>query len=561
MSVQEGVRRGLYFEKQEYRDKPLPEWLVARLRLPAPQLPEAPEVIPAYWQAWEMAFDHFRRPRLGSRLVSNFLDPMADGRLRMWDACTMASFCDLAHDLLPGIRALDNFYVCQHENGEICREIDFLGSDVEAWVNREGRPLFSRQTGREAELGGGQWRGGAAAEQGGEAGGGGGTGAEALAGQGGEPGGAVPDLTLDGLCHPLLAWAELESYRQSGDAGRVAAVWPALVRFYEVLVAQRRHDNGLFVADWSWMDNSPRNVKLGCGVDASCEMVLFARCLAEMAPVAARQAEAEGRFPEGLAARRRGDALVVEAEACTAVIRERLWDPQRGFFYDLLVDGRRSEVATAAGFWALAAGVATAEQAQALCGWLRDPATFGRACGVPSLSAAAAGYDARGGYFRGAVWPPLMLMVARGLARYGHDGLAREVAMRHVRAAAAVVAETGTFWESYAPDAAAPGKPARPDCIGWGGVGPITLLLEFGIGLRANAPLDELQWTVNTLGACGCDRYWFRGTRVKVAAEARGAFDEPLRIRIEAERPIRLVVRTGGRRAEWRVTGRQAYVM
>lgn len=528
MSVQEGVRRGLYFEKQDYRDKPLPEWLIARLRLPAPQLPEAPEVIPAYWQAWEMAFEHFRRPRLGSRLVSNFLDPMADGRLRMWDACTMASFCDLAHDLLPGIRALDNFYVCQHENGEICREVDFLGMDVEAWINREGRPLFSRQTGRAAELGGVGDR-------------------------------VVPDLTLDGLAHPLLAWAELESYRQSGDAARVAAVWTPLLRFYEALVAQRRHDNGLYVADWAWMDNSPRNVKLGCGVDASCEMVLFARCLAEMAPVAARQAEAAGRFPEGLAARRRGDALVAEAEAAAAVIREQMWDPERGFFFDLLVDGRRCQVATAAGFWALVSGVATAEQAQALCGWLRDPATFGRAGGVPSLSAASPGYDARGGYFRGAVWPPLMLMVARGLARYGHDGLAREVAMRHVRAAAAVAAETGTFWENYAPDASAPGKPARPDFVGWGGVGPITLLLEFGVGLRANAPLDELQWTVNTLDACGCDRYWFRGTRVKVASEARASFDAPLHLRIEAERPIRLVVRTGGRRAEWRVTGRQEY--
>lgn len=530
MSVQEGVRRGLYFEKQQYRDKALPEWLTARLRLPAPKLPDSPTVIDAYWKAWEAAFEHFRRPVLGSRLVSNFLDPMADGHLRMWDAWAMASFCDLAHDLVPGIRAFDNFYAAQHEDGEICREIDLQGADGQAWVNFEGRPLFSRQTGRAADLG--------------------------------RPAPETPpDLTLDGLCHPLAAWAEAESYRQTGDAERVAAAWPALVRFYDALRTHLRHGSGLYVTDWASMDNSPRNVRLSCGVDAACEMVLFARSLAELGPVAARVAEAEGRFPQGLAARRRATAAAQEADALAAVIRERMWDEATGSFYDLRQDGTRSDVPTAAAFWALAAAVATPGQADRLCALLEDPESFGRPCGVPSLSAAAPGYDGRGGYFRGAVWPPLMLMTARGLARYGRHALARRIAMRHVEAAALVAAETGTFFENYAPDAAAPGRPARAGCVGWGAVGPITLLLEFGIGLRANAALDELQWTVETLEECGCDRYFFRGTRVKIEAPGRSSFDEPLHVFVEAERPIRLVVQTGGRRAEFKVTGRQAYTV
>lgn len=528
--MQEAPERGIHFEKREYRDTPLPEWLVERLRLPAPALDGAPEVIEAYWKAWEAAFAHFHRPRLGSRLVSNFLDPMADGVLRLWDACVMASFCDLAHDIVPGIRALDNFYACQHADGEICREIDLQGQDVQTWVNVEGRPLFSRQTGRAADLG--------------------------------RPAPVPPpDLTLDGMAHPLAAWAEAESYRQTGDAERVAMVWPALVHLHDALRTHLRHENGLYVTDWSWMDNSPRNIRLACGVDAACEMVLFARSVAELGPVAARMAEAAGRFPQGLAARRRATAAAAEAEALAAVIRERLWDGGRGFFFDLRQDGTLSEVPTAAAFWTLAAGVASPEQTDRLCALLEDPAAFGRPAGVPSLSAAAAGYDPRGGYFRGAVWPPLMLMVARGLARCGRPALARRVAMRHVEAAAQVARETGTFFDNYAPDEAAPGRPARAGFVGWGGVGPITLLLEFGIGLRGNAPLEEVRWNVETLQECGCDRYLVGPTRVKVHAEARRDFAEPLRVSVEAERPIRLVVETAGRRGEFRVTGRQAYTV
>lgn len=523
MSVQEGVRRGPYFEKREYRDKPLPEWLAVRLQLPAPQLPEAPAAIDAYWRAWELAFAHFRRPRLGSALVSNFLDPMAGGRLQLWDACAMASCCDLAHDLVPGIRALDNFYAAQHADGEICRELESDGQDVETWLNREGRPLFSRQTGRGPELG-----------------------REA----------PVPDLTLDGVGHPALAWAERESYHQTGDAERVAAIWPALARYRAALARHLRHRDGLYVADWSLMDNSPRNPRLLFAVDGNCEQVLLLHCLAELGPVAARGYEGEGRFPEGLEARRLAREAAAEAEALSALIRARMWDAERRFFFDILADGSRSREATIAGFWALLAGVATPEQAEGLCGWLRDEATFGRACGVPALAATSPAYDPRGGFFRGGVWPALQLMVARGLSRYGYTALAREVALRHVLAAAAVCADTGTFFDNYAPDAPAPGRPARADCVGAGGVGPITLLLEFGVGLRANAPLDQLRWSVETVEPCGCDRYFFRGTRVKLLCDGRRSLADPLRVRVEAGRPLRLAVATGGRELEREVRGR-----
>jgi len=57
----------------------------------------------------------------------------------------MTMFCNVAHPLVPGIASLDNFYAKQHETGRSCREINrATGMDNGPWVNREGRPLFSR---------------------------------------------------------------------------------------------------------------------------------------------------------------------------------------------------------------------------------------------------------------------------------------------------------------------------------------------------------------------------------------------------------------------------------
>ena len=518
-------RRGGYFAKREYRDKPLPEWAPARLVLPRPVYPDDPRAVEAYWAAWQMVFAGFRRPPLGSGLVSNYLDPCADGRLRMWDLVCAARFLDLAHDLVPGIRALDNFYAAQHPDGEICRELEEDGRDHEPWVNREGWPLFSRRSGRAAELGDRQ--------------------------------APVPALTLDGQSHPLAAWAERESYRQTGDAARLGQVWPALVRHYRALCQHVRHAGGLYAADWSYMDNSPRNGHLALGVDASAEMVLIARCLAEIAPTVAREADAEGRRTDGLAVRRTAAGLVGEADALSAAIRERMWDEATGFFYDTRPDGRPASVATAAAFWTLTAGVASPEQAVRLAEWLRDPAAFARVHRVPSLAASAAGYDPRGGYFRGAVWPPLVLAVVDGLRRYGIENLAHEIALNHLRNTAQVWADTGTFWENYAADAVAPGRPARRDFVGASALGPIALLLEWGVGLRANAPMRELTWTVRTVGAVGCERYLFAGTRVDVLAAARPSLDAPLHVTVVADRPIQMVVRTAGRQVARRVVGQQ----
>jgi hypothetical protein len=119
---------------------------------------------------------------------------------------------------VPGISTLDNFYAKQHEDGEICREImRGTGVDYAPWVDREQNPLFSR------------WGWPGYQEE---------TSAERdvpVSYQGKPLPQPPPELTLDALDHPLLAWAELESERVTGNRDRLELVWEPLVHYYRAL--------------------------------------------------------------------------------------------------------------------------------------------------------------------------------------------------------------------------------------------------------------------------------------------------------------------------------------
>ena len=47
---------------------------------------------------------------------------------------------------------------------------------------------------------------------------------------------------------------------------------------------------------------------------------------------------------------------------------------------------------------------------------------------------------------------------------------ARTIALNHVDNVLQVFQKTGTVWENYAPESAAPGEPAKPDFVGWTGL-------------------------------------------------------------------------------------------
>jgi len=497
--------QGMYFAKKQYVPQSLPKFDETKGKLPSPIYDENPLYVQMYWKTWELAFRNFHEPKPGSGFVSQFIDAAFNDNIFLWDTCFLTMFCNYGHSLVPGICSLDNFYAKQYEDGEICREINrTTGRDYVEWVNREQKDLFSRwgrfsvtYTGREIPK-------------------------------------PPPHLTLDALNHPIFAWAELESVRVTGDRSRLKLVYEPLVRYYRALQKYIRQGNGLYMTDWASMDNSPRNTyiaKGGTAVDTSSQMVLFADQLAEIADLLDRTDEAT--------------TLRKEAADLKRLINEKMWDSKRKFYFDLTVDGKQPSAKTIAAFWTHLAGVASPEQADALAAELCNPRSFGRRQRVPTTPADQAGYDSAGGYWRGAVWAPTNTMVIRGLERYGKRDLASEIALEHLRRVAEVFQETGTVWENYAPDVAKAGKPAKGDFVGWTGIVPIMYFLEYGIGLRADAPNNTLTWHLTATKRCGCERFRFNGHTATLVAQPQTDRVGPFEVTVESDGAFRLRVERG----------------
>ena len=523
---------GQYFEKKQYTPAPLPAFSALREQLPSPIYDANPLWVQVYWKAWELASKNFYEPPPASGFVSSFIDAAFNQNVFLWDSCFMTMFCNYGYPLVPGISTLDNLYAKQHADGEICREIvRKTGVDFGPWTNPKGKPLFSR------------WGWPSYQQQ------------EAVArnapvhyvGRSRPP--QPPKLTLDGLDHPIFAWAELESYRVTGNRGRLEMVWEPLIHFYRALQEYLRQGNGLYMTDWASMDNSPRNHYLnggGTGIDISSEMVLFARQLAEIAAILGKQET--------------GEQYIHEADALSEIINRQMWDPNQRFYFDLTVKGERAPVKTVAAYWTLIAKVASPEQAAALLSELDNHATFGRMNAVPTLAADGPGYDPAGGYWRGSVWVPTETMVVRGLESYGYRDRARQLALSHLNLVAQVFQNTGTIWENYAPDSIAPGKPAKKDFVGWSGVAPIVYLLEYGIGLKPDSTHNLLIWDLQSDARTGCERYRFNGHVASLVAEPAPGENQKFAISVESDGPFTLQVSYRGKQRSFAVEkGRQKF--
>lgn len=518
------LERGMYFDKKTYADSVLKDFEALRDKLPQPVLPGKADWTACYDYAVRVLFSNRHVPIPQSGFVSNFVDAAFNEDIFLWDTCFMTLFCNLFHPYIPGIRSLDNFYCKQFEDGEIPRElVRETGKDFLLWVNTTDMPLYSYfhshyghrrlkemdslpyeslykpQMGRTIEKN--------------------------------------PYLTLDNLNHPILAFAEWESYCHTGDIGRLERVLEPLYRYYSAMKYHLRHISGLYVTDWASMDNSPRNQRMGLALDTSSEMALFAQNLLDIMrvlKVKIGREEDEERVRE-----LRDDLRDLEAR-----INSGMWDEESGFYHDLTFDGEPVKVKTIAAFWTLVAGVAKRERAERLCGWLRDTRTFNRLHRVPVLAADEPGYDPEGGYWKGSVWAPTNAMVVLGLEKCGETGLAKEIALNHVDMVAKVFRLTGTIWENYPADAISSGNADHQDFVGWSGIGPILFLLRYGIGLHPDGETDRLVWTLDEemlrSGTVGCRKYWFRGKTADLTADLH---EDKLSIKVSSRKDFDLEVR------------------
>ena len=487
----DSIRQTRYMAHNEFRtsnyiSETLPDFDQTRNRLPQPIYDEDPGYIQMYWDTWRMAFGRFRQPAPGSPFISNYIDEAFNEALFLWDTAFMTMFCNYGFRYVPGIQSLDNFYFSQMDDGEIVREID----------ENTGLPRVQY----------------------------------------------APPGSPGSLNHPILAWAELESFRITGDTARLRKVFYPLAAYFYAYNKIKDPISGLYYGSWASMDNSPRLDGMLCSIDTSSEMAMFARQLARIAGIIGLKDERKH--------------FTKEADRLARLINEQLWNPETGFYYDLNLDHKIHNVKTIAGYWPLLAGIATNKQAEHLVAALQDTAQFKRTHMVPTVPADEPTFEPRGCYWRGGVWTPTDIMVIEGLEQYGYKTLADEIALNHLENVYRVYQKTGTVWEFYQPDYVEVGfqhnHQTRPDFTGWTACAPIKLFIEHKIGLHVDAPRNLIQWHISSDKQLGVEQLTFGNNIVNIVAEASTS-DHTRSISVDCTHPFTLEVTYLGKTVRRRI--------
>ncbi len=456
----------------------------ARQVLPEPYWEGHDAEIEMYWHAWRIAVGNIRQPQEGSGFVAPYLDIAYNGNIFMWDMSFMMMFARYGYRFFPFQSSLDNFYARQHPDGFICREIRADGSDC-----------FERY----------------------------------------DPTSTGPDL---------LPWVELAYYRQFGDLDRLHRVFPVLCAYAKWWRLNRTWPDGSY---WSsgWgtgMDNMPRvkeeyNPIYSHGhmswLDTNLQQYLVDASLLQIGFYIERWQEIE--------------ELEDEMKFLKGYLNERMWDDRRGFLCDRYADGTLCSTLGIGAYWALQTDVLDSVRLARLVSHLRDTAEFNRPHRVPSLAADHPKYNPNGRYWQGGVWPGTNYMLIDGLQRQGYGALAHEIAENHYRAVFEVWKRTGTFWEYYAPERLEPGFMARKDFVGWTGLPPIAVFIEYILGIRSDYSERSIEWDLTKTEAHGISRYPFgpEGVVSLRVGRRKSVTERPV-IRVECEEPFDLTVRWGG---------------
>jgi hypothetical protein len=486
---------GKYFSKKEYIDTDLPKFNSVRDQIPAPVLTENPGWVDLYWKTWEIGFAHIKKPPEGSPFVSNYWDEAFSPAIFQWDAIFCILFGRYIHHIIPAIGSLDNFYSRQRVDGFISREN----------MEKNGREGFFRSQD-------------------------------------------------DAIGAPLFAWAEIEWYRITADKNRYKMVLPVLEKYAAWLEKNRIKKNTKHGLYWnsvlgSGMDESPRQ---GSGwIDMSCQVQMLYQDLASMCRVLNKKKKAK-KFEK-------------KVRFISHAINKWMWDAKEQIYLDIDNNGKPFRHKTIACFWPLLAGTSNRERSAALVGHLYNPDEFWRNHPFPALSADHELYAPDGGYWRGGSWPPTNYMVIKGLEKQGYHDLAREASRRILAGMYQVYMDTKTIWEFYAPDFYLPGKKktpgrikagrkpkdliAKPDFVGWSGLGPVALLIENIIGIECNAPENLIIWRLNRMDRHGITKLRMAANSIDLICNERNFQADPAIITVKSQKPFTLkVIHPGGTR-------------
>lgn len=339
------------------------------------------------------------------------------------------------------------------------------------------------------------------------------------------------DTLVNTISPPLYPWVEYEYYKISSDDSRFKLIIPVLEKYGDWLDKNRikpETKHGLY---WqtglgSGMDNTPRS---GSGwICMSSQMAMFYLYLGKICEYEQSKAKAKKFYSRS-------------SEIATK-INEWLWNEEDGLYYDVDDHGNQIKTKTAASFWPMLAEICSKEQARRMIENLKDPKTFWRQFPFPTLSADHPDYNPKGHYWVGGVWAPTNYMIIKGLQKYGLHEFAAEASEKYLSGMYEVFKKTGTVWENYAPESFNPGDIAKCDFVGWTGLGPISLLIEYVIGIQLDALNNTIHWHLNRAGRHGIQNLRFQDAVVSLIANERTDKNAVAKLNINSNKNMKLKI-------------------
>jgi hypothetical protein len=345
-----------------------------------------------------------------------------------------------------------------------------------------------------------------------------------------QPSGWRPAPSGRACSPPLHSWAEWDLYLLTGDRDRLAQVLPPLERFHRWLVDNRRAAAGLY-------GPTPGTATL----DLSCQMALDAHHLSLMAAELGRD-DAAAAFAE-------------EHSELGHAINALLWRDDMRWYAECHAAQpppavQPDDVKSIAGFWPLLSGVAPPERAAEVIAHLTDPRWFRSLPPAPAVSAQSDGCEGPAGPWGGAVRPAANYLVVRALLQAARPGLAKTVALEYLRSLSVQPRERGALPAYRSPER--DGGADRPDTTGLSALGPVAMLIEAVLGLRADARANALVWAPRLSARHGIEKLPLGDRTVSVVCAARGP-GRDYAIRTQADQPFTLrVVTDFARGTAWR---------
>lgn len=483
--------------------------------LPQIYLAEHPEWVQLYNASWHMNKTHIQRiPAAVNPGTPYYIDEAFTDNIFVWDTLFMMLYDKYGLHQFPVLSSLDNFYFCQTDsegpdNGYIPREI-------------------KEKTGED------YWEG----------------------------------YTDENATNPpLFSWAEWELYQIHGDTARFSKVidgktiYKRLVEHYQFIETNKKMPNGLYgktTGLGTGLDNTPNQGSGQTHNSLSIQQAQNAYYLAQIA-------KAMGNTK---------DAAFYEQEhkRISDLINKKMWNESTQMYSNLTIGGDFTDVSTPTTLWSLVARVATKDRAASLISShaLNSQKLF-RPNGLSTLAYDHREYVAQGGYWHGGLWAPTSYQYIKGLEAYGYNTVAFEESVRHIQALSDVYqagfkadyVPMATLWETYSSEYLRQGymeddrEASHSNFAGWTPCLTVGLMLENLIGLKIQAPENQITWTANLTEENGVSNLYYvhngQVNRVSLAAGARKGALDPMTFTVKAERAFRLRVNAAGTSAIYEI--------